>query len=315
MKQEARASFTDETVRSLDRRVRLLGQPHLQDYLDFVREKTIDGHLADVRALADEWRAANDYYYELEQSEAGVADEIEVLDLDPACEPLAEELERSARFRAAFDALPVTLALVELDRLIVTQQSVALGFADGLKDRIGPKSDPKALFRFCQPMERREAAVTTQRLEVNRYLFTSESSDFRAHETVLLAGAQLSGLDADDPVVAGVCAPIGFGSNFLNAIRSDDRIVLQNGYHRAYALRGAGVTHAVCAIQEVTRRDELKLVAAEAVTEAPEFYFRAARPPLLKDFFDPKIRKVLNVRKMRRMIEVKLDVREYLVVE
>jgi hypothetical protein len=65
----------------------------------------------------------------------------------------------------------------------------------------------------------------------------------------------------------------------------------------------------------VTRRDELKLVAGEPVIEAPEFYCRAKRPPLLKDFFDPKIRKVLNVRRMSRMIEVKLEVREYQVVE
>jgi hypothetical protein len=101
----------------------------------------------------------------------------------------------------------------------------------------------------------------------------------------------------------------------LHAIQVDQRLILQNGYHRAYALRDLGVTHAVCAIQEVTRRDELKLVAADIVVDAPEFYCRAKRPPLLKDFFDPKIRKVLNVRRMRRMIEVKLEVREFQIVD
>lgn len=317
MNQDPVSSFKDGAVQTLDRRVRLLGQPHLQDYLDFVREKTVDGQHANVRALADEWRSANDYYYELEQSEAGFADEIETLDLDPACAALAEELENSARFQSAFEALP---AAIELDRLIVCQQSVAQTFTDQLKRQLGPHPDAERLFRFCQPSAPAEAPVKVQKLDDRRFLFTSDSSDFRAHDAALLGAGplgaqQLAGLGANDPIFAAVCVPIGFGSNFLHAIRSDDRLVLQNGYHRAYALRDAGITHAVCIVQEVTRRDELKLVGAEAVIEAPEFYFRAARPPVLKDYFDPKIRKVLNVRKMRRMIEVKLDVREFQVVD
>ena len=52
----------------------LLGQPHLGDYLEFVASKTVGGRAADPRKLADEWRTANDLYYELEQSEAGIAD-------------------------------------------------------------------------------------------------------------------------------------------------------------------------------------------------------------------------------------------------
>ena len=52
----------------------LLGQPHLGDYLDFVRAKVIGGESIPPGRLADEWRAANDYYYELEQAEAGAAD-------------------------------------------------------------------------------------------------------------------------------------------------------------------------------------------------------------------------------------------------
>ena len=49
----------------------LLGQPHLQDYLSFCESKVVGGDRLDARALADGWRAANDYYYDLEKSEAG----------------------------------------------------------------------------------------------------------------------------------------------------------------------------------------------------------------------------------------------------
>ena len=38
---------------------------------------------------------------------------------------------------------------------------------------------------------------------------------------------------------------------------------------------------------------------------------RLQRPPLLKDFFDPKIGKVFPVKRMEKMIEVSFEIREY----
>jgi hypothetical protein len=299
----------------LELRARLLGQPHLEDYITFVQTRTVGGERADVRALADEWREANDHYYELERTEAGIADEIERLEIEPELAPLVAELEAQPRFSSAYDPLPSRFELVELDRLVVSQQSVSLNFVETLKSGLGLDPSPERLFRFCQPIQPPQAPVRAQRLDDNHFLFSSDSSDFRAHDAALLTAAQVSGLATADPMSAIVALPVGFGSNVLHAIEADDRLILQNGYHRAYALRDLGITHAYCAVQTVTRRDELKLVAGEPVIEAPEFYCRAKRPPLLKDFFDPKIRKVLNVRRMSRMIEVKLEVREYQVVE
>ena len=300
---------------ALRRRVRLLGQPQLQDYLDFVREKSVGGDRSDVRALVDEWRAANDHYFDLETSEAGIADEIEIRDLDASCAPLAERLFAEPRFAKAFEELPVRLALVELDKLVVSQLSVSLDFAEGLARELGPKPAPEALFRFCQSVDRVEAAVETRRLDDGRWLFSSESTDFRAHEPSLLAPGEARDRAVSDPVMALVGVAIGYGSNFLHAVEADGRLILQNGYHRAYALRSLGLTHAVCAIQTVTRRDELRLAACETVAATPDFYCRAARPPLLKDYFDPRIAKVLTVRKVVRMIEVEVKLRELQAVE
>jgi len=53
----------------------LLGQPPLHTYLDFVKDMVIGGETLDPKALTDEWRVANDYYHELEEREAGIADE------------------------------------------------------------------------------------------------------------------------------------------------------------------------------------------------------------------------------------------------
>lgn len=289
----------------------LLGQPPLKDHLDFIRRCVAGGDAMDPRALCDAWRKANDHYYDLERREAGLAERAVARPLPAAMKPLAEALSTHSHFRCTFDALPVTFGMVELDSLIVYQPHVTRPFVERLGARLDPAPDAAGLFHFCQPMDRRDPEVKVQRLGSGRYLFTCDSNDFRYHRSTLLRPEQVSDFETFGPMSFMVGAAIGFGGNFLSVIRSDRRMLLHNGYHRACALRAAGYTHAPAVIQTVTRRDELALVAPQCVVDEPAFYFGAARPPLLKDFFDPKIRTVLPVRRMEKMIEVTIDVNEY----
>lgn len=293
----------------------LLGQPPLSEYLDYVGDVVIGGAARRRIELADEWRVANDYYYELEQSEAGIADRVERRDLDPDLAPLSAEVQADPRYRFTFDTLPSRIGVVELDKLVVYQPHVTLEFVEALQARIGPSPDPETLFRFCLPLDRTEAPVRARRVGSRRYVFLSESSDLRFHEPVLLGADQIREYNSFGPVRGVVGLVIGFGGNFLNVVDDGSRLLLNNGYHRACALRAAGVTHVPCVIQSVTRRDELNLTANRDVRENPAFYFKAARPPLLKDFFDPKIRKILPVPKLLRMIEVSFEVKDYEVAE
>ena len=73
---------------------------------------------------------------------------------------------------------------------------------------------------------------------------------------MLLNPAQILGHQAFGPVARVLGLPVGYGSNFLNIIEAEGRLLLHNGYHRAYALREAGLTHAACIVQSVSRRDE-----------------------------------------------------------
>jgi hypothetical protein len=293
----------------------LLGQPPLADFLDYVRKVVVGGVEIDRATLADEWRAANDYYCELERREAGIADEADCLDLDPALAPLVDAVMADDRYKCTFDTLPTTFAMVELDRLMVYQKHVTRQFAENLAARLVPPPSPEALFRFCLPLDRDEAPIKISRIGSRRYTFRSESSDLRFHEAVLLKPAQIRNYATFGPIGGVLGLVVGFGSNFLNVIRSDNRLLLNNGYHRAYAMRAVGITHAPCIVRTVTRRDELELVASSDVCDNPTFYFRAARPPLLKDFFDPRIRRVLPVPRLMRMIEVNFEVRDFEIAE
>jgi hypothetical protein len=287
----------------------LRGQPHLEDYLAFHEKKVIGGETADLRALAARWRESNDLYYDLAQEEAGIADTIACRPLDATLAPLAAALEANDWFQSSFDNLPYTIELVELDKLVVSQIQVEDGYSVQIAQRLGKTPDPADLFRFCLPLERELAPVEIRRLSSDIYQFVSPSSDFRAHDVTLLRGEALAGMKQAGPVAAMVGICVGFGSNFLSAIRSNNRLLLQNGYHRAYALRQAGFTHAWCVIEHVTRKDDLRLTATGEVLEDPEFYFAAKRPPILRDFFDPRIAERMIARAAECLVEVEIKVR------
>lgn len=305
------AQETDESVEQFETRsmVWLLGQPHLENYLDFYRKKVIGGDTVDPRSLTARWREANNLYYQLEQDEAGIADRISCKPLDKRLTKLVTQLEENDWFRSSFDNLPYTIELVELDKLVVSQIEVENGFSQSLAVRLGAAPTPEQLFRFCLPLERTPAPVTIRRLSANCYQFTSPSSDFRAHDTVLLRSPNLAGVKLPGPAAALMGISVGFGSNFLSAVRSGSRVLLQNGYHRAFALRGAGFTHAWCVVEHVTRKDELQLSATEEVLADPAFYFAAKRPPILRDFFDPRIAEQVLAKRIDCLVEIEIKVR------
>lgn len=286
----------------------LLGQPHLSDYLDFVATKVVGGERLSPRRLAAEWRAANDIFAELETKEAGIAETAECLPLDRRLKPLADAVRANPWFRDSFDNLPVSFRRVELDKLIVSQVHVARSFTESLGASLAGAGEER-LFDFCLPLDRPSPPVRIQRLSGDRFLLSSPSTDFRAHRPRLLRPAELAGVTSSGPIAALIGVMIGFGSNFLSAVRSGSRLLLQNGYHRAYTLRSLGFTHAYCIVEDVTRKDELKLTANDEVAEDPEFYFASRRPPLLKDFFDPRLAKILPVKPMENQVEVELKVR------
>src|SRR5437660_10413682 len=58
-----------------DEHVFLIGRPPMAEYLGYVKTQTVGGDAAAIGALADEWRAANDHIVDLENKEAGLADD------------------------------------------------------------------------------------------------------------------------------------------------------------------------------------------------------------------------------------------------
>ncbi len=288
----------------------LLGQPPLQKYVDYVEDLGGDP-LVVRRQAVDEWREANEVYHRLEKKEAGLVDRLSSKPLPASLGGQLAKVTADPRYQASFGELPNRIALVELDTLIVPQSFINLDHSERLQKRLKPKPTAAELFDFCLPLNRDEAPVHARQIGRRKYLFWSHSSDFRFQDLALLDPGQVTSFHNIGPVAKVLAVSLGYGSNFLSVIESDNRILLHNGHHRAHALRAAGVKWAPAIIQTVTRRDELNLTASGNVTEDPAFFFKSPRPPLLKDYFDERISKILHVKPVVRTIEVSVEINEY----
>jgi len=238
----------------------------------------------------------------LEKTEAGIADGLQVAQLPASLTQLTEQVRAQPSFQKTFGTIPTQFGVVELDRLVVYQKFINLGYVGTLRSTIPPTPTEVDIAQLAFGIGRPTADVRQMQTAGNAYTFLSPSNDFRVLETALLQPQQVAAPSKGNPV-AHVVISLGFGTNLLNVVAIENRLVLNNGSHRAYFLRELGITRAPCVIQYVSRRDELELVGGE-LHEHPDRYLKAARPPLLKDYFDPNLRKVVAVAKKNRSVRV-----------
>ena len=290
----------------VDDYVYLLNRTPLSSVLSFVKNRGHKGCQADLGVVTDEWRQAQHYFRTLEQSEAGCADNPPITPLPEHLEPLRAELMKDPLIVNGFNRVPTDIAMVELDRIVVSQRHIDLRHVQMLKETLGPAPSDEQIFRTCLPANHPRPPFKWSRVHANTYVFISPSNDLR------FLGA--TPLETDDligprPGLIGVLGlQVGFGSNFLNLIFAENRLILHNGSHRAYAMRDLGITHVPAIIQYTYSMDEVNEVAASSVAGKPYLYLREPRPPMLKDYFNPNLRKVVPVVRRNQQITVKLEV-------
>jgi hypothetical protein len=109
--------------------------------------------------------------------------------------------------------------------------------------------------------------------------------------------------------VAAVIAFVGYGGSPINVIAANGRLVLNNGFHRVYALRSLGVTHIPVVIQQATN---VRLEFPPAVAGLPrEYLLGTPRPVLMKDFFHDDFCISLRVRDRLKVVTVGINLGQH----
>ena len=286
----------------------LTGRPTLKRYLRFVRDHAVKP--PDEGTLTDEWQAAHDFARTLEKAEAGAADNppISKLEVNSKNEPLLTEFFKDPLVRNGFNTVPTEVAFVELDRLVVYQHHIDLTYVRLLERELGRSPSEEQIFRTSLLHDHPQPPVKWSRVHGNKFVFMSPSNDMRFLGTMKLQADNIQDYPPPGNLAGVVGLAVGFGSNFMNAIYAERRLILNNGSHRAYALRKMGVTHVPCIVQHVSSREKLDVVAASKVVENLDYYLKHPRPSMLRDYFNPKLHKVMPVHRQLRQITVKFEV-------
>ncbi len=293
-----------------DPHVFLIGRPPIGELLGFIRTMAVDGQNIDLGDLTAEWRAANDHVLKLEKDEAGASDNPPVTALAEALGPLATAVITDPVYRRAYRFVPTDVAVIDLNRVVVFQKFINLSYINELKRRLGPTPSPEAIFRFVLPLQPEQPQFQIMQNAQNMYTMVSTSTDFRFIEAQIMQPQNVPTFDSTGRPVAILGIAVGYGSNFLNVLHVENRLVLGNGSHRAYALRDLGITEIPCLVQRVTRREELDLVAAGDLANSPDRYLKFARPPMLRDYFDPALRKIVPVYRKNRVVRIQFVVEQ-----
>ncbi len=293
------ATGNGQMQKSTDRHVYLIGRPPMGEFLGFATEA--QGAAADLSQLGDEWRTANDHIQELEQTESGIADNPSMAEPDEKA--LVDQVMSHPVVKKSFSVVPYSVKIVELDRLVVHQKHINIDFVAQLKSSMGGRRDIESVYSLAFPLGRVPSA-SKARVAQNACAFVSLSTDIRLLEAVVLDPAQVIGYQASGFPAGIIALVVGFGSNLLSGIHVENRLVLNNGSHRAYALRDLGFRQTPCLIQHVSRRDELSVISRGELIDRTDVYLRSPRPPLLKDYFDPLLRREIDVPGKVRQVRI-----------
>lgn len=294
---------------SAEPHVFLLGQPPIGEYLGFLVQAS-PGQNVDIDAAAQRWRQANTVLQQRASVEAGMADNQTVGTIPNDLQAVADMFMTDPAVAASYPVLPRTVGLVELDRLVVFQKQINLTYADQLQQVIHQQAgDNHQLFDFCVGRSQPRPPIVRIQSNQNTYTFQSLSNDARFLNAALLDATQIMGYVPQGYPSSAIVLFVGYGVNALNVVNLNGRLILNNGSHRAYALRASGVTHAFALVQQASSVEELAAVAVQ-VRDNPGLYIQTPRPPMLKDYFDPELHEIVQVPPKARQIRVQFGKEE-----
>lgn len=299
-----------QTSQPVDDFVFLNGRPAIQEFIGFIKIMAANGHDIESNPLVHEWRSANDRVRELELAETGLADNPVVGPIDSSAAQLLQAALANPSAQKTFGAVPVEWCTVELDHLVVYQKFINLRYVGELKSVVPATLGSIELAQFAAGIGMPQSEVKVSQANMNVFAFTSASEDLRVLDVHLLEPSQVSSYVVPGNPVKVLTAVVGFSPNFITALKIGSRLILHNGSHRAFALRDLGVTHAPCLVQHISREDELEMVGVPDLKTFADRYLKSPRPSLLKDYFDPRLRKIVSVVRKHRLVQVQVGWQE-----
>ncbi|MCW2065531.1 UNVERIFIED_ORG: hypothetical protein M2420_000869 [Stenotrophomonas maltophilia] len=290
----------------LDPTLLLKGLFPLPKFVRFARERCPPGSF-DEAALVADWKTARVEVLRLRQEEANDADAIAVHALPEDLMPLADQAMRQPSLHRMTSVLPRTWQMVDIDRLVIFQECINLRHIDQLAATM-PASpaahDVMQLVARCGEHAHPQVRFTQSD---GSYTFASTSNDLRFLDVATINPASITGYEPFGVASHAVVIYLGFSDNLISATRFGSRVILTNGSHRLYLLRKLGFRYAPCLVTDASDSDLSEVLLPAPIKQDRAFYLSSPRPPLFRDYVDPRLTCVVPVTRKHYALRAKLD--------
>jgi len=282
-------------------------QIELKNFLEF---NSVDSDLKKSEIKAS-WAAAARHFDELRRTESGVPDAIATRPLPEENAHRAETLRHDPLFVRTFSDYPYSFEEVEVDKLVACQRAVHLDYISHLTSEYERRG--RDLLDYCVIPGEDTTPVNVGRTAPNAFTASSENPGLRflgAYEEPYRQELLQAQTPGGQPVRL-IALVLGYASSTMNVYRVRKRIILANGFHRLYALRQLGITHAPVVVQDITHP---KLELPPQIAELPRDYLvEDPRPALLNDFFDKQLTCEITQQGFLKAVQVGWGVNENMV--
>jgi hypothetical protein len=278
---------------------------------NYVRTQALMEEAQKLPQILKSWGALQLRIAALIRDEVGLPEAIRITEVPVEHGARIESIHNDPLFQRTFSALPVQFAVVEIDKMIAGQRGVNLDYVDRLKASYPVKPTFEDLLDICISPTRRMDPIQHLEVAQNVHVFSSPNSDIR------FLGAFVKTLQPEDLdfavlggiPVAAVISFVGYGGAPVNVLQAGQRVILNNGFHRVYALRSMGITDIPVVVQAV-RNPQLEFPPGVAGLPR-EYLLGHPRPVVMKDFFEQDFGVTLNIRERIKMVTVGVSLSQH----
>ena len=272
---------------------------------ELIKNKCIDEEYALRGEIFQSWQDATESLRQIETQESGAADNCEIFDISSG---LIEAVKLNPTIKNTFSGHVLDFGMIEIDKIIAPQRRVLIDYVDQLSKKISKNPSENELIKFCLVPEQQAPQPKPTRRGSNSWYFTSPSKDFR-----FLGGhikKEITREDIESTKVGGfptnvIMLFVGYGVGCMSAISVNGRIILTNGFHRAYALRKKGIKKIPLLLKKIGNAD-LEF-PSEIQGLKKDYLLKQPRPIMIKDFFNEDLVRVFKRKHTTTVLNIKCD--------
>ncbi|MFQ5573306.1 MAG: hypothetical protein ACE5EJ_03545 [Nitrosopumilaceae archaeon] len=272
---------------------------------DLVKNKCIDEEFARIKEIFRSWEEATESLRQIETEDTAAVQSCETSEISSG---LVDAIKLNPSITNTFSKYVYDFKMVEIDNMIAVQRQVLLDFVDELSKKISKNLSEDELLKFCLIPEKQVPLPKLSPMSSNSWYYSSPSADFR-----FLGGFAKNEITREDiqlTKVSGfptnaIILFVGYGAGCMHAYSVNGRMVLMNGFHRAYALRRKGIKKIPLLVRKIGNAD-LEF-PSEIQDLKKDYLLKHPRPILLKDFFNEDLVRVFKKKKVTTILKVNWD--------